>query len=135
MIDRYAVQDTKSRNRFIAKLLGAMAIVVILVLAFGCSERSAPPISESGVNKEGWTLAITTHMYPDDESVTAARNAYLKDLGQPPVDDQVQGWSVWTATSPACEIHAVPPRSFADSKRIWVLGHELAHCLYGKFHK
>ena len=121
------------RSSAVTIMAAAMIVTVALVLMFGCSER-APSIAESGTDKTGRELKVTTTVYANDEALNAARLAYIRDHGVTAPVEYVDGWAAWTATGDWCQISIVPPRNVNDTSRMKALGHEMAHCLWGDYH-
>lgn len=76
---------------------------------------------------------ITVYTY----ETASELNKAIKD--KKPHDESVSGFSLWFLSKRSgemsrCEIHVVVPTGVADD-HMTTWGHELAHCIYGTYHK
>lgn len=123
------------------KLQGVVAFVTALLVFAGFTALllsctpTAPPISDSGMNKEGVEMSITTYTYPNVEAVMNARTKFLEENNLVLQADPVNGWAAWSHNSTRCSIHTVKPSDVNDRTNLETMGHELAHCLYGNYHQ
>ena len=108
----------------------------ILALAFATATTSAqvtpegPPMTPE-FNRESTPLTVRVFVHETHEEVTAAKRK-LRPQDRP---EALLGWAVWGPTeSGTCDLHVARADSYMDAEfAVW--GHELAHCLYGNFHK
>ena len=111
------------------KVLGVAAIVLLMV-----SCEPAPSKKISGTQDYSATqFPITVHTYDTKSELNKA----IKDKTQH--GQTVEGLALWflgkeTSKMKRCEIHVVTPRGVEDDyMTTW--GHELAHCVFGTYHK
>lgn len=115
----------------------AFSLVTMVLLTFttSCSDSSISGISGTH-NKEGEPLEITVRVFANNKEF----DKYMKDeLG---VRDRVKrdGLAEWfvrndTGEVVSCDIYVKEIRSVNDKDRMYEWGHELAHCIYGTYHK
>ena len=111
------------------KILGIAALVLLMV-----SCEPAPSKKISGTQDYSATqFPITVHTYDTKSELNKAiRNK--TQHGQ-----NVEGLALWflgkeTSKMKRCEIHVVTPKGVEDDyMTTW--GHELAHCVFGTYHK
>lgn len=72
------------------------------------------------------TFTVTMVQYDSDSSFTAAAREYGADK------EGLQAFGLLSRDRQSCEIHI---RRIADAYRPEWLGHELAHCIHGRWHK
>lgn len=117
-------------------LLGALVLTA-------CEQQSN---IDKPINRENKPIVTTVHLYDTKDQVKKKyREIYKIDYTNQPVD--LLGFAVWNEWRDSkgnpveqegkefrCDIYAVRPKRVDDAATT-TLGHELAHCLYGKFHK
>lgn len=107
-------------------------LIAILLLA-SCEQQKTPMQKEH--NRTGKPITITVYEYGSYTEVSAALTKFQKELGQPITKQTSLGWSGWDKEEPyQCEIHIKPPTKIDDDDTL-TLGHEMAHCLYGSYHR
>lgn len=82
-------------------------------------------------NREQRTFSIRVTVYDTHEQVTAAkRRLRPQDRLEP-----LLGWTTWgSKPNDICDVHVARADLYMDTEfAVW--GHELAHCLYGNYHK
>ncbi len=88
-------------------------------------------------DRSGEELVITVHTYDNYDEVTEAFRNHLGDdidkVSNP--DHQREGWATWSPDDNKCDIHVVVPKYAYRSRELETWGHELAHCVYGRFHE
>lgn len=100
------------------------------------AQAHEPELVNKSVNNTGMFLRIKVVTYSDLDEVNQAYKDYLEERGRETSDIQrVNGWARWSnGPTQYCIIHVVEPLTAYDQVfRTW--GHELAHCVYGPFHK
>ncbi len=106
--------------------------LIASALAAGCTaERDVT----ADADRRGQPMEITVYTWDDVESLNAAAAEIVKASGSVAIDYRVDGWSAYDASGTWCQIHVLPLRSPSDTRRMVVWGHELAHCVHGRFHQ
>lgn len=111
---------------------------VVLAVVFGFAMIACTPpsgdtqgpmiVKEFDRGAKTLTIRVITH-----ESYAEVTRAKEKFTGKP--SEPLLGWSAWSKDEPGqCEIHVVMAQRY-DDKEFPTWGHELAHCLYGNYHK
>jgi len=116
--------------------------ITILSIAFlflwACDDQSNLTKDFDRANKP---IVLRVFVHKNEKEVT---EAYKKHLGPELKNDKYanalrEGWATWSPASvqenPICDVHVVEPRSVKDKRVIETWGHELVHCIYGKYHK
>lgn len=104
-----------------------LASFFILLFLVGCEPK---PVDKEFDNT-GKPLTITVHVYKNEKELTQAlidRNNAL-NVETPFKDVMREGWAEWKGST--CKIHTTD----INYRTFETLGHELAHCLYGAYHK
>lgn len=120
------------------KILLSLFVAVVLALSAGCDQSATPtPRGEPLVKEHDRTnlpILVTVKVYPNHAEVTKAKIAHERERGVRHTG-RVMGWAAWNATGTnQCHVHVVEPKTYNDSElETW--GHELAHCVYGRWHK
>ena len=97
---------------------------------------SCDQVGEGGLTKDfdrsGRPQKITVFVYIDDRAMRKAHSVATKERP----NDDLLGWSRWSEIeTDGCEIHVVKLKHANHTAQQKTWGHELAHCLYGAFHK
>ena len=100
------------------------AVLLLVLLSFACDERDAitgqaPP---GGV----WTGQVTVHFVANDE---LQRLCERYENCEPPV----LGFAGFDNYG-ACHVFTMAPK-YVDDQNVTTLGHEVLHCIYGKYHR
>jgi len=104
-------------------------LIIVAALAAACGEDKDPMPQD--FDRSGEAMTVTVHTYPDQKSM---QNARARHDGMN--DPALLGWAAWTAAPPAkCDIHVVRLQSARDRGQMTTWGHELAHCVYGGYHR
>lgn len=106
----------------------ALALLALAILA-GCKGPAADGYKFEGAEYERAhvTLRIVTH-----DDLPSLRLAALGAGAQVEQGREIMAWSLISGDRATCTVHVVNPRrSYAPE---W-LGHELAHCIYGRWHR
>lgn len=86
-------------------------------------------------NRTGVPIEITTFEYKTYNEVRRALFKFERSNKQDITTDKSLGWAAWDHYPPyQCNIHIKEPDKL-DDEDILTLGHEMAHCLYGSYHK
>jgi len=116
------------RHGILSKIfLGLLALLIV-------SCEPAPDKKISGTQDYSNTqFPITVYTYED----RVALNEAVKEKSE--YKQRVEGLALWFLTKESrqmkrCEIHVVIP-SEVDDEHTLTWGHELAHCVYGTYHK
>ncbi len=108
-------------------ILGIFALVMSLIV--GSCDQQGEPV-EPTMDRTGAPVTITVIIYP---------NHRILNEENPDLPAEVVGFSEWVkddviGRTPFCRIHVVKPMGLSDPDvKTW--GHELLHCVYGKYHK
>lgn len=115
----------------------AIILLTGLVLLVSCSppDPGTPGIMGAEFDKTEQEMRVTVTVYPTAEALAASHALVTQVHGPDRSGESVNGFSLWTADGDWCDIHVLKVPSAASHARMEVLGHELAHCLYGKYHR
>lgn len=117
-----------------ASTFAQLAIVSVLLALIYTACTPSPPMA-ADVDRRGQPMTITVYTHKDVESLNAAAAAVVKASGSVALDYRVDGWSAYDASGSWCEVHVLPLRNAKDARRMEVWGHELAHCVHGRYHR
>lgn len=108
-------------EKILAAVFGVGIIIAILFFATSNRVGLNPEFDRSGT-----PMKITVYTY---------KNKYALNKLHPDGELPREGWSLWYQNdSSECEIHVLEGKSIDDDTTMtW--GHELQHCIYGRFHK
>lgn len=108
--------------------------IVILILAALFFVACAPqPQFEPEFNREGQELSITLIVHKNQREVNVAYNNWVGEQHVLDISTRQLGWATWTADS--CTIHINGDLKRTNRKEYFqTLGHEFAHCIYGRYH-
>ena len=110
-----------------------IASFVAVIILTSCQQNGTAIAPEH--NRSGKPITITVYEYKTHAEVSNALRQFQKSLEQPVTKETSLGWSGWDKEEPyQCEIHIKPPK-YVDDDDTLTLGHELAHCLYGSYHR
>lgn len=106
-------------------------IILICLFMTGCDKAGEG--LDKQFDRSGQPLEIAVFVYPTRKDM---QRAYQERMGGP-LDLSRQGWSEWSPDHPewGCRIHVVEIPGITSNSRMSTWGHELAHCLYGSYHK
>ena len=96
-----------------------LVLIIVVALFIGLLIKNAPTITKE-YNFENQELRITTILYQDREDLKEAH----------PDNIYSSGFATLYPEDKECEIHALEGTDIEKT-----LGHELMHCLYGRWHK
>lgn len=112
-----------------------LILISLVLILFGCQQESQSPKIEKQHNRTGNPITITVIEHDSYSDATTALNKFHRENKLPRISDTSLGWSAWDLNPPyQCEIHVKPPTRIDDDD-VLTLGHEMAHCLYGSYHK
>ncbi|RIA37465.1 hypothetical protein DFR49_3350 [Hephaestia caeni] len=104
-------------------------ILVAVILLTACNQRGDDgyAFERQEFNRTHLSVTIVTH-----PSLADLQRAGGDAGADPGSGRELAAFSTLSATSPACTIHIVDPHVRYEPQ--W-LGHEMAHCIYGRFHR
>ena len=113
-------------------ILNKFLVVLTLVILVSCNPSPEQKISGTQ-DYSGTQFPITVYTYENKSELNKA----IKE--KKPHGQRVEGLALWflskeTNKMKRCEIHVVRP-SKVDDENMLTWGHELAHCVYGTYHK
>lgn len=110
-----------------------LTCLFVLAIAVSCKnddqDRISPEFDRSNVTIE---IKIVTH--ENSRQVTNAYKKYLTGRGIEFDGQERKGWAGWSLNAPYyCQIHVIKSKRIDDDNTMtW--GHELQHCVYGRYH-
>lgn len=109
-----------------------ITLAFIALLMISCEPSPSKKISGTQ-DYSGTQFPITVYTYENKSELNKA----VKE--KKPHGQKVEGLALWflskeTNKMKRCEIHVVVP-SDVDDEHMTTWGHELAHCVYGTYHK
>lgn len=113
-------------------ILSKITLAIMVLFLVSCDP--SPDKKLSGTQDyTGVQFPITVYTYDSREELNKAVE------GKKPKGQRVEGLALWFLKKEnremiRCEIHVVSP-SKVDDEHILTWGHELAHCIYGTYHK
>lgn len=101
-----------------------------LVLLIACTPQ---PQFEPEFNQEGLTLEVQLVVHPDRRALNRAYNEWVGPEHALDLNTNQLGWATWTETTCTIHINGALKKS---NRRDYLdtLGHEYAHCIYGRYH-
>ena len=117
------------KNSDILLLVLAFMIVVFIGLN-GCSDQTSIKPIKGDLDRVGQDLIITVKFYKTQKELIGARVEI-----EPSFDKRqnLQGFAIWSPNDNVCTIYTLTPKRI-DDDRTTTLGHEMLHCLIGKYH-
>jgi len=107
-------------------MMRALALMAPLVL-LACKQPATDGYRFDGAEYEREQVVVRIETHHSLAELRAAAPASARDG-----ERQLMAWAVLAPDRASCTIHVVDPAaSYAPE---W-LGHELAHCLYGRWHR
>ena len=107
--------------------------VAFLAILTACTVTPPPPPDPfiETFDRSHSTILIEVVVHKDLFEVNNALDDFAKE--DRPL---VYGWSTWNIEGRpyVCQIHTTKPR-WVDDQVTTTMGHELAHCVYGRYHK
>lgn len=115
------------------RLLVLLAIITVLLAS--CEQSEGPEIIQD-MDRSGKPYAVRVYTYDNERDVTDAYRLFVESKGQTFDGNTRLGWSGWNVSDNVfvCHIHVIRIRKVRD-KQLETWGHELAHCIYGNYHK
>lgn len=96
-------------------------LIIVIFLATGTGLKIKPEFDRSGT-----TMTITIYTYSNKNDMNKVH---------PEGELPRQSWALWYENDPSeCEIHVLEGERI-DDDRTMTWGHELQHCIYGRFHE
>lgn len=122
-------------------LLYLFAIAVVMALVVSCGRDAVPlpgigPLAIEGatIDRTGERFEAMVVIHETVEELNQERDKTIRDNDLEQMTEISDGWSVLFPDG-SCEIHVLRVESVRDKDRLATLGHELAHCLYGNYHR
>ncbi|MBF84556.1 MAG: hypothetical protein CL489_08790 [Acidobacteria bacterium] len=84
-----------------------------------------------------WTyqgIEIVPHVYPSKAEVNEAYKVWVSSQGYNYDHQERVGWATWSDDN-YCEVHFPRIKNENDKETLEIIGHEIAHCFYGNWHK
>ena len=111
---------------------GRLLLIIMLLCIVSCEPSAKEKISGTQ-DYSGIQFPITVYTYDNKVELNKAIDKWK------PKRKTIKGFAIWflgqqSKEMKRCEIHVLVPRGVADDN-ITIWGHELAHCIYGTFHK
>lgn len=100
------------------------AVLLLVLLSYACGDRE--PITGQSPTGEVWTGQVTVHFLTDDELQKLCEKY---ENCEPPV----HGFAGFD-TRGTCHVFTMAPK-YVDDQKVTTLGHEVLHCIYGKYHR
>lgn len=114
----------------------SLRVVLWITMVFLLTACSSTQILDKDFDQSNQPITVIVITYPGEKELA---ESYWKFLGKELKDDKViKGYSIWSRqgdTNLTCEIHVINPSNADDDDRMETWGHELVHCVYGRFHK
>lgn len=104
-----------------------MKILMLIALMFVSTAASAREVT-GDMRRIEQPFEMTVITYESKRDLNRAANIIFNDNRK-----DRDGFAVWTLTK--CTIHVLNLRRPTDRETLPEWGHELAHCVYGTFHK
>lgn len=121
--------------KIIAAIITMVAAAAIVTSCSDSNESVSGNIIDKGTHdNENSPMTITVHVFENNNEF----DKYLRTtLGERAKRDGLAEWFVRHDTGEvvACDIYVKKIRSVKDKDRMYEWGHELAHCIYGSYHK
>jgi hypothetical protein len=128
-----SIKNTNEK-RALRVILAAVIVALVVLFLASCEPRGEPLTKE--LDRTSIPMEIHVHTYRTIEEVTAAFNQRQTNRGEPYDLRVIQmGWAVWSEQDNRCDIHVPEPRYVREQNTFATWGHELAHCIYGSFHR
>lgn len=120
------------------KFLKVAAFCLALLILGSCGESEKPVFKDEFVRTQ---FAVTFVLYENETALTKAHAEWLgkdglKAMGVESGKYTAEGFAVWSKAGepPACTVHVVKPKHLDDANRFETWGHEVLHCVYGRYH-
>jgi len=110
-----------------------LCIGFVAVLIASCSDQPNDNKIKGSHNYEGKPFTITVNVYPTRMAMESA----VRGMNT----ESIEGFAAWTLrkddldTMTGCTLYLQKPTGVRDSKQLQTWGHELAHCVYGSYHR
>lgn len=105
------------------------AILAAAILLTACDQRSDDGYAFEREDFKRAHIAVTIVTHPSLTDLQRAGGKAGADAGG---DRELAAFSTLSMTGPACTIHIVDPHVRYEPE---MLGHEMTHCIYGRFHR
>ena len=116
------------------KYLYLVALILGSLLLHACDQSGNGGSGIKGdLDRTGSAQKITIKVY---DTKTAMQKAKAEASNRA-IDPTTEGWSIWSPNNEelGCTVHVVKLKSGTDNSGMTTWGHELAHCMYGTYHK
>ena len=120
--------SVKVMLRKTALTFGVIAAIAAIIV--GCSPQ---PQLEPEFNKEGDIIKVELIVHASRRHLNQAYNEWVGPHYSVDLDTNQLGWATWTKDT--CTIHINGSLKTSNRKEyLYTLGHEYAHCIYGRYH-
>ena len=113
-----------------AMLIVTAVIVAIVTLLFTFSRPTVDLIKEYDFAGTEMTVTVT---FANQREIQQKFKEYHEGLDLPN-DIRRDGFAILYPEDKECVVYTLPVRHQGDESRIELLGHEVLHCLYGRWH-
>jgi len=121
----------KKNDRTFSPAVGAYTVILLILTALflgSCDTNKQTNISKEW-DRTHEELQVTVKLYDNNSQLI---NTLTERLGSP-VNENTLGKAIMSPNDNICEVYALKPRRI-DDQRTMTIGHELLHCLYGRYH-
>ncbi len=109
------------------KNLSVLAFVGVVIAAFACAVLTACTRQEPLLApRTNFTFQTTVHVVEEGKI-----RAQCAALG---AEYEANGCTAYNLDRNTCDIYVMPQRFQQDEERLVIIGHELWHCMHGKWH-
>lgn len=105
----------------------ALIFVMAAFLLMSCSRKDEAIVPEWDYT--GQQIQLTVHVF----ATIREKHRAIEARGYA-VDPSLAGFAIMSPSDTVCEIFIVRPKNIDDENTL-TLGHEVLHCLYGRYHK
>ena len=111
-----------------------IVLFITIALLFGCGDKKEEQILTEFNNPK---VTVDYKFYNNEREVTRAYRKWMgTELHRDPFgDDAREGFAHWDINAKTCTVHTLKIRHVEDEERLAILGHEVLHCVYGRYHK
>jgi len=104
-----------------------------MVVVVSCGDSGPGRTIEGSHNYEDKPFEITVKVYPTKMALEKA----VRDMNT----ESIEGFAAWKVlkndpeTMTGCTLYLKKPSGVRDTSELTTWGHELAHCVYGSYHR
>lgn len=116
-----------NQNNKIILVTGLLLSLFILLYYLGSTN---PPQLVKEVDNEAQSMTVTVYFHDTSRTLTDK----FHDLGYELDTANMKGFATLLLDTNVCEVHVLRIRHQNDYDRKRTLGHEMLHCIYGRWH-